>query len=221
MKHICATLLLQRTEGEQMSNNLTEKEQKLVERYMRRIAYQRKYVKKNKEEIRRKAKEKYHARKKIIDPETGLSLIQLDQKKYWTNYKKNNPEWQTNGRRATYQKKYREENLNDIRLKDKLKAREPERKAAILNARRLREYGISTEDYEKMLKQQNYTCLICGGTKMNKSRKKLCVDHNHKTGVTRGLLCNGCNTIIGMTDEKIETLENCIAYLKMHNGGEK
>ena len=192
---------------------------RLVEQYLRRKDYEKEYTEKNREEINRKGRERNKIQRETIDPETGLSVAQLNQKKYWANYKRNNPNWR--GRRATYQKKYREENLNDIRLKDKLKAREPERKAAILNARRLREYGISTEDYEKMLKQQNYTCLICGGTKMNKSRKKLCVDHNHKTGVTRGLLCNGCNTIIGMTDEKIETLENCIAYLKMHNGGEK
>ena len=189
---------------------------RLVEQYLRRKDYEKEYTEKNREEINRKGRERNKIQRETIDPETGLSVAQLNQKKYWANYKRNNPNWR--GRRATYQKKYREENLNDIRLKDKLKAREPERKAAILNARRLREYGISTEDYEKMLKQQNYTCLICGGTKMNKSRKKLCVDHNHKTGVTRGLLCNGCNTIIGMTDEKIETLENCIAYLKMHNG---
>ena len=191
----------------------------LLARYKRNKISARRFLEENREEINRKGREKNKIRRETIDPETGLSIAQLNQKKYWANYKRNNPNWRE--RRATYQKKYREENLNDIRLKDKLKAREPERKAAILNARRLREYGISTEDYEKMLKQQNYTCLICGGTKMNKSRKKLCVDHNHKTGVTRGLLCNGCNTIIGMTDEKIETLENCIAYLKMHNGGEK
>ena len=189
----------------------------LLARYKRNKISARRFLEENREEINRKGREKNKIRRETIDPETGLSVAQLNQKKYWANYKRNNPNWR--GRRATYQKKYREENLNDIRLKDKLKAREPERKAAILNARRLREYGISTEDYEKMLKQQNYTCLICGGTKMNKSRKKLCVDHNHKTGVTRGLLCNGCNTIIGMTDEKIETLENCITYLKMHNGG--
>ena len=191
----------------------------LLARYKRNKISARRFLEENREEINRREREKNKLKRETIDPETGLSIAQLNQKKYWANYKRNNPNWR--GRRATYQKKYREENLNDIRLKDKLKAREPERKAAILNARRLREYGISTEDYEKMLKQQNYTCLICGGTKMNKSRKKLCVDHNHKTGVTRGLLCNGCNTIIGMTDEKIETLENCIAYLKMHNGGEK
>ena len=204
-----------------MSNNLTEKEQKLVERYMRKIAYQRKYVKKNKEEIRRKAKEKYHARKKIIDLETGLSLVQLDQKKYWTNYKKNNPEWQTNGRRATYQKKYKKENLDILRLKDKLKAREPERKAAMLNSRRLRTFGISSVDYEKMFEEQNGVCFICSKPQRKKVHKHLFVDHCHTTNKVRALLCNNCNTGIGMFEENIQTMKDAISYLELFNGGEK
>ena len=204
-----------------MSNNLTEKEQKLVERYMRRIAYQRKYVKKNKEEIRRKAKEKYHARKKIIDLETGLSLVQLDQKKYWTNYKKNNPEWQTHGRRATYQKKYKKENLDILRLKDKLKAREPERKAAMLNSRRLRTFGISSMDYAKMFEEQNGVCFICSKPQRKKVHKHLFVDHCHTTNKVRALLCNNCNTGIGMFEENIQTMKDAISYLELFNGGEK
>ena len=46
-----------------------------------------------------------------------------------------------------------------IRLKDKLKAREPKRKAQILNARRLKVFGISTGDYEKMFEKIVYSVI--------------------------------------------------------------
>ncbi len=54
-------------------------------------------------------------------------------------------------------------------------------------------YGISIEQFDEMLKLQNGTCAICG-KKAEKEKRKLCVDHNHKTGHIRGLLCNFCNS---------------------------
>ena len=201
--------------GKTMNNNLTVQEKKLVDQYLKNKAKSKEYREKNKEKLSRKQKERYHARKKIIDPETGLSLKQLDQKRHWANYKKNNPDWRK--RRATYQKKYKEENLDIIRLKDKLKAREPERKAAILNARRLRVYGVSANDYDKMFKEQNGVCFICNKPQRKKVHKHLFVDHCHTTNKIRALLCNNCNTGIGMFEESIQTMKDAIAYLELFN----
>lgn len=55
-------------------------------------------------------------------------------------------------------------------------------------------YGIeiTPKGYEKLLKQQNEVCAICG--KVNKSGKALAVDHCHLDGKIRGLLCTWCNT---------------------------
>jgi len=198
-----------------MSNNLTVQEQKLVDQYLRKKTKAKEYREKNKEEISKKSKEKYNARKKIINLETGLSLKQLDQKRYWENYKRNNPDWRK--RRATYQKKYKEENMDLIRLKDKLKAREPERKAALLNARRLRTFGVSTADYDKMFKEQNGVCFICNKPQRKKIHKHLFIDHCHTTNKVRALLCNNCNTGIGMFEESIQTMKDAIAYLELFN----
>lgn len=69
----------------------------------------------------------------------------------------------------------------------------------ILRARRVVEerirrykrlYGISVEEYDKMLEFQDGKCAICHKPPKN---KRLAVDHDHKTGIIRGLLCSMCN----------------------------
>ena len=192
---------------------------KLVEQYLKRKDYEKEYTEKNREEINRKGRERNKIQRETIDPETGLSVAQLNQKKYWANYKRNNPNWQK--RRATYMKKYREENMDLIRLKDKLKAREPKRKAAMLNSRRLRTFGISSMDYAKMFEEQNGVCFICSKPQRKKVHKHLFVDHCHTTNKVRALLCNNCNTGIGMFEENIQTMKDAISYLELFNGGEK
>ena len=57
-----------------------------------------------------------------------------------------------------------------------------------------RTYGISSEEYEKILKDQKGRCAICGRFP---SRRRLDVDHNHVTGEVRGLLCHRCNRGLG------------------------
>lgn len=76
---------------------------------------------------------------------------------------------------------------------------------------RLRQdYGLDKDTYLDMLLQQEYKCKICG------NKNKLCIDHCHKTGKIRGILCVRCNTGIGMFIENIIFLEKAIEYLKYH-----
>lgn len=63
------------------------------------------------------------------------------------------------------------------------------------NTRLKREYGIDLTTYESMLSSQNNVCKICSG--VNKSGMALAVDHDHKTGQVRGLLCTRCNNQLG------------------------
>jgi len=69
-------------------------------------------------------------------------------------------------------------------------------------------YGITLQEYEAMFARQEGCCAICGV-----AVKKLVVDHNHKTGKVRALLCHHCNTMIGSARENISTLVNAAAYL--------
>lgn len=72
-------------------------------------------------------------------------------------------------------------------------------------------YGISVEEYNSMLEGQKFVCMIC--SEPCKTRKSLCVDHDHATGIVRGLLCNRCNRAIGMFKDDPELLRRAADYL--------
>lgn len=97
----------------------------------------------------------------------------------------------------------------------------PERRK--LQARRSylsKKFGISMEQYDKMLKEQNNKCKICGKIfeKMNSKKEYIrydnCIDHCHKTGNVRGMLCLNCNLGLGNFMDNTKALKNAIKYLK-------
>ena len=79
------------------------------------------------------------------------------------------------------------------------------------NLRRL--YGLTLEAYTEMAKEQGGMCAICHKL----PNRALDVDHNHETGKVRQLLCSNCNTLIGLADENVETLQAVIDYLTQHS----
>lgn len=68
------------------------------------------------------------------------------------------------------------------------------------NDRLKNRYGITLEQYDRMFENQDGVCAICGG--LNDHGRRLCVDHNHKTGKIRGLLCANCNLRISVLENK-------------------
>ncbi len=77
-------------------------------------------------------------------------------------------------------------------------------------------YGITLADYDRMFEEQNGRCWMCQrpGNKFGRGRMgRLHVDHNHKTGKVRGLLCYCCNGILGLANDSTETLARGISYL--------
>ena len=84
-----------------------------------------------------------------------------------------------------------------------------------LDASRRKRFGIGNADVEQMLAMQNGKCAICMGK--NKGRRcGWCVDHNHKTGKVRGILCGDCNKGIGCLKDSIFILGSAITYLREH-----
>lgn len=76
-------------------------------------------------------------------------------------------------------------------------------------------YGITADQYDQMVIDQEGVCAICksntaGGRGLN---SRLAVDHNHETGEVRGLLCGMCNQGIGMFKEDTEVMKKAIEYL--------
>ena len=75
-------------------------------------------------------------------------------------------------------------------------------------------YNMTLETFTALEESQNFRCKICNLHKYDTKKRVLCVDHDHATGQIRGLLCNECNTMIGMAKENPTTLLKAIQYLK-------
>jgi len=84
-----------------------------------------------------------------------------------------------------------------------------------IDHRRNRRLGIVERDYLEMFRKQNGKCAICGVSHLE-LRKRLCIDHDHKTGKVRGLLCLKCNWVLGHCLDSTEILSNAIGYLSKH-----
>ena len=76
------------------------------------------------------------------------------------------------------------------------------------NRRLISRYGIDLMQYENMLTNQQNRCKIC------ERNTKLFVDHCHKTGKVRGLLCSKCNQGIGLFNEDLEIINKEINYIQ-------
>lgn len=71
-------------------------------------------------------------------------------------------------------------------------------------------YGIDVSEVEKLKELQKARCAICS------KRMKLGVDHEHKTGKVRGLLCNPCNLLLGWSKDDIKILAQAVKYLEKY-----
>jgi len=108
-------------------------------------------------------------------------------------------------------KKYRENNQVKIRLYNRA-YRQKDGVKYIEQERHLRKrYGIDINIYNQMLEKQNGGCAICGGQTTN--GRNLYIDHDHKSGVIRGLLCNRCNSGIGLLNDDVEIIKRALLYL--------
>jgi hypothetical protein len=78
-------------------------------------------------------------------------------------------------------------------------------------------YGLTADQYESMKSSQGSVCAICRQPERMTylgAVKKLAVDHCHKTGTIRGLLCHECNAMLGSAKDSVDTLAAAIAYLQ-------
>lgn len=79
----------------------------------------------------------------------------------------------------------------------------------------LKRYGITPEDYQILLNNQKGVCYICSTNQVSRSRVtyNLFVDHDHKTGKVRGLLCHHCNAGLGHFRDSSKLLLKAVEYL--------
>ena len=84
------------------------------------------------------------------------------------------------------------------------------------NSRLKMTYGITSDEYNKVLAEQNGCCAICGNPNAEYKRR-LHIDHNHSTGKIRGLLCVRCNSGLGNFQENLLLLDKAKEYICKNN----
>ncbi len=72
-------------------------------------------------------------------------------------------------------------------------------------------YGMTPEQWDEMFESQGHSCAIC---RSDQTSFSWCVDHDHEAGEVRGILCHGCNVLIGMAKDHPEVLDDAKRYLE-------
>jgi hypothetical protein len=93
--------------------------------------------------------------------------------------------------------------------------RNPEKRRLYSYRNCLKKYGLTFEQYEQLLKDQNNNCALCGKPFSTDTRSTH-VDHCHRTNKVRGVVHRACNVILGYSMENIDILQRAIEYLKKH-----
>jgi hypothetical protein len=80
-----------------------------------------------------------------------------------------------------------------------------------------RKYGVSVAWLDKALADQGNKCACCGREFVSGDKQTTPhVDHCHKSGQVRGVLCNRCNSVLGLCEDSTELLSSLLGYLKCH-----
>jgi hypothetical protein len=95
------------------------------------------------------------------------------------------------------------------KLAEKRYSDKPETKALKEWSRVKNRYGITKEDFDTLMLNQNGVCAIC----FTKTKTRLHIDHSHKTGKVRGLLCGNCNRALGLFYDNCSILLSAVKYL--------
>lgn len=135
---------------------------------------------------------------KILEDLEAIEAFETQE--YFKEYHKENPRPQSKSSKA-WHKEFRERDPKGYRkymTENQFKSR----------------YGITHEDRDRMIEEQNNKCLICGvefGSSRNRTVPN--VDHCHSTGKVRGILCNRCNVGLGHFLDDPDLMLKAIEYL--------
>ena len=198
-----------------LPNNRDENTDEL--RQQRRRDYMRRYRKENRERILQQVAE-WRRADKLLNPEKY--------RKAALHYKRSNRERVNAKARERYAKNTAAGRAKSLEKYQKNRDREMDRARAYRRdnplkaleySRRSRikaRYGLHWKEFECMLDAQQGACDIC--KKLFSINTRPSVDHCHKSGKIRSLLCRKCNTALGMMGDSPQLLEAAIGYLRRH-----
>lgn len=169
------------------------------------------------------SKDREHKRQwKLRNPEAVKRYVALWRKRHPEKY-------------LAQKKRYREKNKNLVFIQQKNWALRNPKKIKIITERfkkknennlsyklkrrnqyLKRKYGINHIQYLDILKAQKGGCALCN-RKQKIGRHFLHIDHCHSTGKVRGLLCSGCNVLLGLAKDDISLIKKAIQYLKLYS----
>lgn len=167
----------------------------------KRLAAQR-YRERHPEVVRKRNKEQY---------EKGKEKRIKEQKKYYSDNK--------DKVLAKQQERYarKKDTLLQI-FKDKRIANPEKAKQQDWKYYLKKTFKLTPEEVDAMWKAQDGECANYGcQTKLEKGKSGACIDHDHKTGKIRGILCRTCNLALGHAKDDVVVLSGLIAYLRKHN----
>lgn len=75
-------------------------------------------------------------------------------------------------------------------------------------------FGLSLQQFKDMLEDQGNKCGVCGIDLSNGGMNHPCVDHDHKTGMVRGILCRRCNSGIGSLKDEPKLLNRAVKWIR-------
>lgn len=136
----------------------------------------------------------------------------MTKKEYAQKYYKANSE----SLRA-YTKEWKLRNAEWEKERRRLRAQTPEFKAKVRDYVFRKKFGITLAIYHDMVKSQGGLCPICKGSTVGHAGRIGAVDHNHRTGAVRGILCGRCNLGLGQLQDSEEILLAAVAYLRKHS----
>lgn len=141
----------------------------------------------------------------IIQPRKGKYKLNFCSKKCSAIFRRNEPGYKEYKRK--YDSDYKKKNREKIRDNQK-KYNSSELNLYKSRIKLIEKYGLTEDSYKLLEEKQKGCCAIC-----KTSLDNPCIDHCHKTGEVRGLLCNKCNTAIGLLEDEVEILFNAYKYL--------
>ena len=130
--------------------------------------------------------------------------IRQSKKKHWAENKE---------KYKLANKKYRAANKEKVKETNRIWWRANKQRIAAAK------YGLTLEQYQILVEESQGFCPICNVALdfEKKGSAQACIDHNHKTGEVRKLICNRCNLLLGKAEDSPVLLRKAADYLESHD----